>query len=184
MYIKIKNPDYKIKTGKIEATEKDREDYKTHINDLLKLGVIRRSDSPHRSAVFLINKHSEQKRGKSRMVINYKRLNDNTEDDGYDIPTKEYLLGKIKDCTIFSKFDCKSGFWKVKMHPDSIPWTTFSCPEGHFEWLVMPFGLKNAPSIFQRKMDNIFRDNDSFVAVYINDILVFSKNKKQHIEHL
>ena len=118
------------------------------------------------------------------MVINYKTLNDNTKDDGYDIPTKECLLGKIKDCTIFRKFDCKSGFWKVKINPDSIPWTTFSCPEGHFEWLVMPFGLKNAPSIFQRKMNNIFRDNDSFVAVYIDDILVFSKNKKKHIGHL
>ena len=70
------------------------------------------------------------------------------------------------------------------MHPDSIPWTTFSCPKGHFEWLVMPFGLKNAPSVFQRKMNNIFRDNDSFVVVYIDDILVFSKNKKKHIGHL
>ena len=70
------------------------------------------------------------------------------------------------------------------MHSDSIPLTSFSCPEGHFEWLVMPFSLKNAPSIFQRKMDNIFRDNDSFVAVYIDDILVFSKNKKKHIGHL
>ena len=73
-------------------------------------------------------------------MINYKRLNDNTEDDGYDIPTKEYLLGKRKDCTTFSKFDYKSGFWQVKMHPDSIPLTTFSCPKRHFEWLVMPFG--------------------------------------------
>ena len=130
--LKIKNPDYKIKTTKIETTEKDREDYKTHTNDLLKLNVIRRSDSLHRSATFLVNKHSEQKREKSKMVINYKRLNNNTEDDGYDILTKEYLLGKIKDSTIFSKFDCKSGFWQVKMHPDSIPWKDFSCPEGHF----------------------------------------------------
>ena len=55
------------------------------------------------------------------MIINYKRLNDNTEDDEYDIPTKEYLLGNIKNCNIFSKFDCKSGFWQVKMHEDSIP---------------------------------------------------------------
>ena len=99
------------------------------------------------------------------MVINYKRLNDNTEDEGYDIPTKEYLLGKIKDYTIFKIFDCKSGFWQVEMHLDNIHWTTFSCLEGHFEWLVMPFGLKNAPSVFQRKMDNIFRDNDSFVGL-------------------
>ena len=105
--LKIKNSDYKIKTTKIEATKKDREDYKTHINDLLKLNVIRRSYSPHRSAVFLVNKHSKQKRGKSRMIINYKMLNDNSEYNGYDIPTKEYLLGKIRDCTIFSKFDCK-----------------------------------------------------------------------------
>ena len=118
------------------------------------------------------------------MVINYKRLNDNTEDDEYDILTKEYLLRKIKDCTIFSKFDCKSGFWQVKMHLDSLPWTIFSCPKGHFEWLVMPFGLKNAPSIFQRKMDNIFREKDLYVVVYIDDTLVFSKNKKKHIGHL
>ena len=119
--LKIKNPDYKIKTAKIEATKKDRKDYKTHINDLLKLEVIRRSNSPHRSTAFLVNKHSEQKRGKSGMVINYKRSNNNTEDDGYDIPTKEYLLGKIKDCMIYCKFDRKSGFWQVKMHPNSMP---------------------------------------------------------------
>ena len=71
------------------------------------------------------------------------------------------------------------------MHLDNIPWITFCCLEGHFEWLVMPFGLKkNAPSVFQRKMDSIFRDNDSFVTVYIDDIFVFSKNKKKHIGHL
>ena len=62
--LKIKNLDYKIKTAKLEATEKDREDYNTHINDLLKLKVIRISNSPHRSAAFLVNKHSEQKRKK------------------------------------------------------------------------------------------------------------------------
>ena len=93
-----------------------------NINDLLKLGVTRRSESPHRLVAFLVNKHSEQKRGKSRMVINYKRLNDNTGDDGY-ITTKEYLLGKIKNCNMFSKFDCKSRFWQVKMHKYRIPWS-------------------------------------------------------------
>ena len=103
--LKIKNQDYKIKTAKIEATEKDREDYETHINDLLKLDVIRRSNSPYRSIAFLVNKHSEQKRGKSRMVINYKRLNDNTEDDGYDILTKELhkFLGVLNYARPFIK---------------------------------------------------------------------------------
>ena len=93
---------------------------------------------------------------------------------------KKYLLVKIKDCTIFSKFNCKSGFWQVKIHPKSTPWTTFSCPKEHFEWPVMLFGLKNAPSIFQRKIYDIFKDNDSFVVVYIDDILVFSKKKKTY----
>ena len=70
------------------------------------------------------------------------------------------------------------------MHPNSIEWTTFTCPLGHFEWLVMPFGLKSAPAIFQRKMDDIFRKYNSFVIVYIDDILVFSKNKEEHVSHL
>ena len=60
------------------------------------------------------------------------------------------------------------------MHPDSIKWTGFTTPPGHFEWLVMSFGLKNAPSIFQRKMDEIFNDCADFVRVYIDDILVYS----------
>ena len=70
------------------------------------------------------------------------------------------------------------------MHEDNIPWTAFSCPKGHFEWLVMLFGLKNAPSLFERKMDSIFREYDCFLAIYIDDILVYSENKNKHIGHL
>ena len=73
-----------------------------HINDLLKLGVIRISKSPHRLTTFLVNKHSEQKRGKSIMVINYKRLNDNIEDDGYDILTKARFLFIFSHLLFFS----------------------------------------------------------------------------------
>jgi len=94
------------------------------------------------------------------------------------------LINRIQGCFIFSKFDCKSGFWLVKMHPDSIEWTTFTCPQGHYEWLVMSFGFKNAPSVFQRKIDDIFRKHSEFVLVNIDDILVFSKNKQDHIGHL
>jgi len=90
------------------------------------------------------------------MVYNYKRLNDNTHIDGYTIPSKYVLINRIQKVKWFSKFDLKSGFHQVKMHPDSIKWTAFSCSEGLFEWKVMSFGLKNTPKIFQRKMDNIF----------------------------
>ena len=106
------------------------------------------------------------------MVINYKRLNDNTHIDSYDIPSKDMLINCIQTVNIFSKFDCKSGFWKILLDEESKPWTTFICLEGHFEWNVMPFGLTNAPSIFQRKMDTIFKKHNSFILVYIDDILV------------
>ena len=118
------------------------------------------------------------------MVIDYRRLNDNTIDDGYDIPDKSELINSIQESKIFSKFDCKSGFWQIKMHPDSIEWTAFICPLGNYEWLVMPFGLKNAPSIFQRKMDEIFSKYRKFVCIYIDDILVHSKSREEHVGHL
>jgi len=70
------------------------------------------------------------------------------------------------------------------MEPGSIKWTTFSYSEGLYEWHVMHFGLKNAPAIFERKIDNIFNDSKSFTCVYIDDILVFSKTKEDHYFHL
>ena len=118
------------------------------------------------------------------MVINYKRLNDNTVDDAYNIPNKQEWINRIQGSRYFSKFDLKAGFWQVKMAEESIPWTAFTCPQGHYEWLVMPLGLKNAPALFQRKMQNIFNENQEFILVYVDDLLVFSKSYKEHIAHL
>jgi len=70
------------------------------------------------------------------------------------------------------------------MAEESIEWTAFTCPQGQFEWLVMPLGLKNAPALFQRKMQNIFNENQEFILVYIDDLLIFSKSYKEHIAHL
>lgn len=70
------------------------------------------------------------------------------------------------------------------MHPDSIEWTAFWVPGGLYEWLVMPFGLKNAPVIFQRKIGECFKGTEAFIAVYIDDILVFSLNEDTHAQHL
>jgi hypothetical protein len=70
------------------------------------------------------------------------------------------------------------------MAEESIEWTAFKCPEGHFEWLVMPLGLKNTPALFQRKIQNIFNENQEFILVYIDDLLNFLKSYKEHIAHL
>ena len=92
-------------------------------------------------------------------------------------------LIEYKVANIFQKFDLKAGFWQVKMEEESIPWTAFTCPQGHYEWLVMPLGLKNAPALFQRKMQNFFNENQEFVLVYIDDLLIFLKTYKEHIAH-
>ena len=89
------------------------------------------------------------------MIIDHRRLNDNTIDDAYDIPDKSELINNIQGNKIFSKFDCKRRIWHIKMHSDSIEWTAFTCPLGHYERLVMVFGLKNTSCVFQKKMDDI-----------------------------
>ncbi|GJS16868.1 retrotransposon protein, putative, ty3-gypsy subclass, partial [Tanacetum coccineum] len=86
-------------------------------------------------------------KGKEMMVFNYKSLNDNTYKDQYSLPV----------------------FHQVVMYEESIPWTSFLIPGGLYEWLVMPFGLKNAPAVFQRKMDKCFKGTESFIAIYIDD---------------
>jgi hypothetical protein len=118
------------------------------------------------------------------IYINYKRLNDNTVDDAYNILNKQEWINKIQDSKYFSKFDLKVGFWQVKMEEESIPWTAFTCPQGHYEWLVMSLGLKNTLALFQRKMQKIFNENQEFVLVYIDDLLIFLKTYKEHISHL
>lgn len=119
----IINPEYIIKAAAIEATNQDLEDFSTQIKELLELGVIKRSTSKHRSAAFMVRNHNKIVRGKARMVINYKRLNDNIKTNGYKLPDKIELINRIQGKRIFSKFDCKSGSWQIKMHPDNIEWT-------------------------------------------------------------
>jgi hypothetical protein len=85
------------------------------------------------------------------MVINYKRLNDNTVDDAYNIPSKQEWINRIQGSKYFSKFDLKAGFWQVKMAEESIPWTAFTCPQGYYECLVIPLGLKKCTCIISKK---------------------------------
>ena len=126
----------------------------------------------------------KETRGKERLVFNYVSLNDNTYKDQYSLPGINTIVQKVKNAKIFSKFDLKSGFHQVAMAEESIPWTAFITPNGFYEWLVMPFGLNNAPAVFQRKMNKCFAGTEGFIAVYIDDILVFSRNEEDHAKHL
>lgn len=140
-----------------------------------KKGLIEKTNSLHSNLAFMVRNHAEIKTRKARMVINYKRLNQNTIFDGYFIPQKDVLINQAKHAKYFSKFDCKSGFWQIMLTDESKPLTAFSAPNGHYQWRVMPFGLCNAPQIFQRWMDSIFNKYKKFCVVYIDDILIFSE---------
>jgi hypothetical protein len=94
------------------------------------------------------------------------------------------LVTRIAGAKIFSKFDLKSGFWQVAIHEKDKFKTAFNVPAGHYEWNVMPFGLKHAPSKFQRVMDETLKPYFDWLIVYIDDILVFSSSIEQHFKHL
>ena len=105
-------------------------------------------------------------------------------DDTYPIPHKGDLIRRIAGGKIFSKFDLKAGFWQVAIHEEDKFKTAFSIPAGHYEWNVMPFGLKNAPSKFQKVMDDIFKQYFIWLLVYIDDVLIFSRNLDDHFKHV
>nr|WGH47421.1 polyprotein [Theobroma cacao] len=189
--LELINPDITIQDRPLKhVTPKMEEQFRRHVKALLELGVIRPSTSRHRTIAIMMESGTEydssgkQIHGKERMVFNYKTLNENTYKDQYSLPGINTILQRIGNAKIFSKFDLKSGFHQIKMKESSIPWTAFWVPDGLYEWLVMPFGLKNAPAAFQRKMDNCFKGTDAFIAVYIDDILVFSNSEAEHNSHL
>lgn len=160
-------------------TPQDREIFAEQIAEMLEQKVIKASMSPHSSPAFLVENESEKRRNNKRMVINYKALNKETIDDGYYLPNKERLLALIRNKKYFSGLDCKSGFWQIRLSPESRALTTFSCPQGHYEWVVVPFGLKQAPGIFQRFMDKCFNKYKEFCCVYVDDILIYSNTERR-----
>ncbi|RDY00307.1 Orf V, partial [Mucuna pruriens] len=105
-----------------------------------------------------------------RLVINYKPLNQDLKWIRYPIPNKKDLLNRLNSVKIFSKFDMKSGFWQIQIKESDRYKTAFTVPFGQYEWNVMPFGLKNAPSEFQKIMNEIFNDYTKFTIVYIDDL--------------
>ena len=102
----------------------------------------------------------------------------------YPTPNKKDLVNRLCRAVVFSKFDMKSGFWQIQIKESDRYKTAFITPFGHYEWNVMPFGLKNAPSEFQNIMNEIFNPFSSFAIVYIDDVLIFLESLNQHKKHL
>jgi hypothetical protein len=151
---------------------------------LLAKGIIRKSKSLWSCAAFYVRKNAEIERGVPRLVINYKPLNDVLEWIRYPIHNRKELVSRLSDALVFSKFDMKFGFRQIQIDDRDRYKTAFTTPFGHYEWNVMPFGLKNAPSEFQNIMNDIFNSFIHFTIVYIDDVLIFSKSIEEHWKHL
>ena len=119
------------------------------------------------------------------MCIDYHQLNKMTIKNRYLLPKMDDLFEQVGGARIFSKIDLRSRYHQVQIHDKDIHKTSLCTRYEHYEFVVMPFGLTNAPTNFMCMMNNIFsRYRDKFILVFINDILVYSKNKEEHEEHL
>ena len=127
----------------------------------------------------------QKKDGTWRLCIGYEVLNKIIVHNRYPIPLIDDLLDQLKGVKCFSKIDLKSGYHQVPIEPSDVCKTAFKAKEGLFEWLVLPFGLTNAPATFMRLMDDILWPfTNSFVVVYLDDILIFSQSWEEHLHHM
>ena len=170
----VHRPIYKLSPLKLDEAKKQ-------IEYMLEHFFIRPSESPWGAQVLFAPKKD---RG-LRFCIDYYWLNKKTIRNQYPLPLPEEMMDRLGGAWVFSKMDFKSGYWQVPIHEEDIPMTIFRKRWGLFEFLVMPYGVTNAPSQFMYLVQDILhRYLNVFVVVFIDDILVYSRNTEEHVEHL
>ncbi|GKF26166.1 putative reverse transcriptase domain-containing protein, partial [Tanacetum coccineum] len=151
------------------------------LQELSDKGFIRPSSSPWGAPVLFVKK----KDGSFRMCIDYRELNKLTMKNRYPLPRIDNLFDQLQGSSVYFKIDLRSGYHQLWVREEDIPKTAFRTRYGHYEFQVMPFGLTNAPAVFMDLMSRVCKPFlDKFVIIFIDDILIYSKNKKEHEEHL
>ncbi len=175
-------PGYKLPKGRLYSLSiPEHKAMEENIQEALNQGYIRPSSSPAAASFFFVGK----KDGGLRPCIDYRALNSQTVKLPYPLPLVPAALEELRGARIFSKLDLRSAYNLIRIREGDEWKMAFITPSGHYEYLVMPFGLANAPSVFQEFMNEVFREYlHRFVIVYIDDILIYSWNKADHRQHV
>lgn len=160
-----------------------KKEVKEQIESMLSQNIIRTSYSPWSAPVWVVPKKTNRNESqKWRLVLDYRKLNEKTISDRYPIPNINDILDQLGKSIYFSTLDLASGFHQIEMNQADRNKTAFTVEGGHFEFVRMPFGLKNAPATFQRVMDFILGDLiGSTCLVYLDDIIIFSTSLQNHL---
>ena len=177
-----------IETGKCSPIKK--RPYRTPLNnrrivdnaidEMLEAGIIERSKSAWAFPLVVVKK----KDGSQRMCVDFRSLNQIVQPVSFPLPLIDDILSRLGGTKYFTTLDLKSGYWQVQLDEDSKEKTAFTCHKGLFQFNVMPFGLSNAPAVFQELMNIVLQGCEEFATAYLDDILIFSSSVKDHLEHI
>lgn len=162
---------------------KHEEEVRRQIQEMKEQGIIQQSNSKYSSPLIVVPKKMDNSGNKKyRIVIDYRKLNDVTVDDKFPLPNIDSILDKLGKAQYFSTIDLAKGYHQILIKKEDRHKTAFVTPHGLYEFIRMPFGLKNAPATFQRLMNHILRDFiNKTCVVYLDDILIFSTSLKEHV---
>jgi hypothetical protein len=165
---------YRMSVGELEELKKQ-------LKELLDKEFIHPSSSPWEAPVIFV----EKKDGTQRMCVDYRASNEVTIKNKHPLPRIEDLFDQLKGARVFSKIDLRLGYHQLRIRPSDIAKTAFTTRYGLYEYTVMLFGLTNAPAYFMYLMNKVFMEYlDKFMVVFIDDILVYTRNEEEHEEHL
>ena len=181
MEIRLIDPSKVVQRRPYRLSPSDREVVRKQVKDLESAGIIRPSRSPFSSPIILVKK----KDGSDRMCVDYRELNANTIPERFPLPLISDQIARLGGARFFCSLDMASGFHQVPVHPNSIEKTAFVTPDGQWEYTTTPFGLRNAPSVFQRSVMNALGPlAHEYAVVFMDDLLIVARTVEESLERL